>query len=449
MVDEDLRRLEREATRGDPGACLALVQALRRAGRPDDAVAALRLAWRDPAARAELARVPAWTHARGPDRTSYLDVRPLRSTPRLLWHLPDLDALPETRRDPLIGGSLGLITCRGRLRLDIVDPESGAVHASTPAEPRAHDGGLAPLTLAGEVLLVHGDGADARSQLRALTLDGRDLLRVELALERDVPRVWELRGGGALDPEASTRLKLPRGLRHRSAGYTVQGHGLVLGVAGRPRGAPVRAGFAGSVRLAPDREVIHAWSVTTTPRARDARHLALDRATGKVRWRGEGAVWAHDESGTALWLGREVAIRRADGALAWRRALEGEGGHPLALTPERVVALEGRAPRLVAMERATGRVVADLGPQHGGGPPYWSPVVVVARDVVYVAYGEGLLVAVTLGGERLWTVSMRELARALGLREPDAAARLHSLVPATDRLFARAFDGTIYAFGAA
>lgn len=440
MADDDLRRLERGANRGDPAACVALARALTRAGRRDDALVALRPAWRDRDARAELTNAPAWPRERGPDRTAYLDVRPIRTAPRLLWHLPDPGAMTWTCATSPIGGDLGLIAYRGReLRVDVLDPDTGTVRASTPIEARPHlDARMPRITLAGDVLLVHHDEGDDRSTLRAIEpASGADLYRLELALEPGVPRLWELRG--ATPPGAAASLRLPRWLRHQCGGYTVQGHGLLVGMGGRPRRGP-----SPSVRLEPAREVIHVWKATVRPE--DRRHAAIDRATGAMRWKGEGLVIAHDDGGALLWHDRELALRRADGAIAWRRAFAGGSGEPLALAPEAVVVRERAWPHLLVLERATGQVVADLGPQHAGGPPYRDPVVVVARDVVYVAYGDGRLAALTLSGERLWSVSLHDLARDLGLRSP-FASRLHSLVPATDRLFARAAEGTIYGFG--
>ncbi len=434
MADDDLRRLEREATRGDPGSSLALAQALRRAGRADDAVSALRPAWRDPAVRAELAEVPIWTHPRGPDGTGYLDVRPLRATPRLRWHLADPGAAPYARQDPLIGGPLGLVTCRERLKITVLDPETGAVHATTPVAASTDNPGAPPLSLAGEVLFVH---CDEHGEVRAIhAFDDQDLYQVPLALARDEVRAWDVRDP-TNRPGAPTALRLPAGFRHDVPyGYTVQGHGLLIGLGELRRGLTRPSMWIGDrLRFAPADEVIYTWLSTNNLNA--ARHAALDRATGDVRWQGQGVVEAFDGAGVVTsYCMREVTLRDPAGAEVWTLR---DGHRFRAMGPEVVVTTLTRTIDDLAVstttliDRRRGDLV-EIGP---------ADVVAVARDVVYAA-SAGALRAHALDGTRLWELSLVDVARDLGLPDPEAAARVHALAPATDRLYAKAADATVY-----
>lgn len=434
MADDDLRRLERDAAHGpggEPNVCLALARALRRAGRPDDAVNALRRAWRDPAVRAELARVPAWTHPRGPDGTRYLDVRPLRATPRLRWHLPDPRAAPYARQDPLIAGPLGLVTCRERLKITVLDPETGAVHATTPVGTDTDDPGAPPLTLAGEVLFAH---CDEHGEVRAIhAFDDQDLYQVPLALERDEVRAWDVRDATRRPAEPLT-LQAPPSFRHDVPyGHTVQGHGLLIGLGALRRGLTRPGMWIGDrLRFAPADEVIYTW--VSANDMNTSRHAALDRVTGAVRWQGQGEVEAFDGAGVVTsFCMREVTLRDPAGAEVWTY----RGHRFMAAGPEVVLtttAEPGEQPTLCLIARPQGDVQGDVGP---------SDVAAVARDVVYAAHG-GALRAHALDGTRLWELPLVDLARDLGLPDPERSARVHALVPAPDRLYLKAADATVY-----
>lgn len=435
MPDDDLRRLERDASRGEPGASVSLAHALRRAGRADDAVGVLRAARHDPTTRAELARLPAWTHARGPDRTSYLDVRPIRERPRLRWHAPPPPGLGPPLEVMLLGGLAGL-AAKLVGAVVLLDPETGDNRATVPLDP-PEGGGASKISLAGEALFVHDD---ARGVLLAVhTADGRELHRTTLPLEPRVGRAWRL-GDPTRPPEDPVTLRLPLELRRAAPhSFTVQGHGLLVGLAASPRGA--RA-FTWT-RLAPGPDAVHAWLVGRGRDEDPGLHVALDRTTGAVRWRAPGVLVALDHVGALTRRGRGITVRDPDGVARWSRDLV-FGPDELALTPEALVVGDGRLPRLLVLDRETGRLRADLGSYLGSRPPFDAPRVAAARDVVYVAFPHGDLVAHSLDGARLWELSLRDLARELGRPDP-AAGRARVLVPAPDGLYAAAGDGTIYA----
>lgn len=448
MADEALRRLERAATEGEPLARvderLAWARALRRAGREGDALDALGPCWRAPAVRAELASIPAWTHRGGPDGTAALDVEPLRAAPRLRWHLPDPTACAYARQDALLGGPLGLVTCRGRLAITVLEPETGAVHATTPVGTSHAEPGAPPCSLAGEVLFLHCDEHGEVRVVHAFT--DQDLHQVPLALARDEVVVWDV-PDPTRPPGPARPLRLPEGFRHDwPYGRTTQGHGLLVGLGALRRGQTRPSMWIGdSLHLGPAPGALYAWLSTNYVNA--ARHACLDRDTGAVRWQGQGSLAAWDRGGVVAEHVDALALLDPEtGAARWRAE-----ARLLALGPGAVVVdaprdddppVGGRDEREVrVLDRATGRARASLGPLPTSAP------VALARDVVYLAR-EGVLAAFGLDGAPLWRVPLEPLARELGL-DPARAARVHALLPAPGRLYAKAHDGTVYCFAAA
>lgn len=437
MADDELRRLEREAQSGDPAARIEWARGLLRAGRDAQALELLGARLDDPAVRAELAHLPQWTHPEGPDRRAHLDVAPVR-TPRLRWHLPDPQACAYARQDGLLGGMLGLVTARDFLAITVLDPQTGRVHATTPVGTGngPERSGAPPLSLAGELLFVHGDEQGWVRGIHAWK--DKDLYSHPLKLARDEVRAWDVTGE---KPRGGEALAILPGFRHDVPyGYTVQAHGLLIGLGALHAGLRRPSMWIGDrLRLRPGRDVVYAS--LSTHHVNVAKHVALDRATGAPRWTGPGCVDAFDERGALVTHLREVTLRDAsDGAVRWTRFLEGNSRRHVVFGPKAVVmAHGGERVGLKVLDRASGEIVGDLGAAERDA------AIAGARDVVYVARA-GALHALGLDGTALWTVPLEDLARELKLPDPEQAARVHSIVPAPARLYAKAWDGTVYCF---
>lgn len=433
MADDELRRLERAASTGGAPERIEWARALLRAGRDGEAMGALGATPDDPLVRTELARFPQWTHLDGPDGRRHLDVAPVRSAPRVRWHLPDPEACAYARQDGLLGGPLGLITSRGFLAITVLDPATGRVHATTPVGTGngPERSGVPPLSLHGELLFVHGD---EQAWVRSIhAWKDQDLWSLPLRLARDEVRAWDATGE---KPGPATPVVLPPRHRHDVPyGYTVQGHGTLLGLGALHAGQTRPSMWIGDrLRLRATPDVVYAS--VAAEHVNVSRHVVLDRATGAPRWSGEGVVEAFDQDGALVEHLGELALRDArDGAVRWRRKVD---AYPLVLGPRAIVVAAGEQHRaLRVLERATGEPVADLGERDRDG------AVAGARDVVYVA-GHGALTARGLDGATLWTLDLAEEARARTLPDPTRAARVHALLPAPGRLYAKAWDGTIW-----
>lgn len=384
-------------------------------------------------ARAALAGVPAWTGREGPGRTHALDVRPITREPRVRWLLADPEANPYARQDGVLGGPLGLITTRGALAITVLDPETGAVRATTAVtgEDPATTGGP-PISLAGEVMLLR---LDDHAQVRAVhAWDDVDLHQVPLQVARDQVVAWEL--GDPLTPPGRARtLALPK-LRHdHPMGRTGYGEGLLLAVGALGPGVTKPSFWIGdSLSLLASRELVLASLSCNC--VNDSRLAALDRATGAVRWTAPGTVEAHDERSVVAELLGKVTLHDArDGATVWTH--EGRGGpddharvgvralgRDLVALQVGVPGAPRDGPRLLRLlDRATGATLGDA------GPIGWSEPVALARDVLYRSTADGVA-AHARDGTRLWSL--------------DLAARVQTLTPMTDRLVVKTSDGTVW-----
>jgi hypothetical protein len=130
-MDVELRTLERAALAGGARERLAWARGLERAGRRDEAVAALLPARADPAIRAHVEGLPAWSHPDGDaGRTFFLDAMPVARTPVVRWstHVPfDQDAT-------LLASPLAIVA-EGRSTVHVLDPATGAARELTLTSP--------------------------------------------------------------------------------------------------------------------------------------------------------------------------------------------------------------------------------------------------------------------------------------------------------------------------
>jgi len=394
------------------------------------------------AVRAALAEAPAWTTLEGPGRTHAIDVRPITRAPRVRWHLADPEANAYARQDGVLGGPLGLITARGALAITVLDPETGAVRATTPvtgADPATTGG--PPISLAGEVMLLR---LDNHAQVRAVhAWDDVDLHQVPLQVARDEVVAWEL--SDPLTPPGKARaLTLPR-LRHdHPMGRTGYGEGLLLAVGALGPGVTKPSFWIGdSLALHASRELVLAS--LSCNNVNSSRLAALDRASGAVRWTAEGTVEAFDAQGVAAeHLGSVTLHDAADGAKRWthvgragpddhsRTAVRALGADLVALQ----VGVPGGprdGPRLLRLlDRESGTVLGDA------GPIGWDEPVALARDVLYRSTKDGVA-AHARDGTRLWSLDLAALARAEGL----TPSPVHALTPMTGRLVVKTRDGTV------
>src|SRR3954470_10687313 len=108
-MDEELRRLEQQVTRGEEGAKLPLARALERAGRISDALELV-------------AGTPAWCGLFGDaGKSRFMDVEPIRKAPRVLWRSGEPRVWGGR---PEIASELGVFVHDGDA-LAALDPETG------------------------------------------------------------------------------------------------------------------------------------------------------------------------------------------------------------------------------------------------------------------------------------------------------------------------------------
>lgn len=387
--------------------------------------------------------MPAWTELGGPGWTHALDVRPIAREPRVRWHLADAEANPYARQDGVLGGPLGLITARGALAVTVLDPETGAVRATTAVtgQDPATTGGP-PISLQGEVMLLR---LDPHAQVRAVhAWDDVDLYQVPLRVARDQVVAWEL--PDPLTPPGTARtLTMPK-LRHdHPMGRTSHGEGLLLAVGALGPGVTKPSMWIGdSLTLHASRE--HVLASLSCNNVNSSRLAALDRTTGAARWTAEGTVEAHDALGVAAeHLGSVTLHDAADGAKRWTHVgRAGPGDHSrvaVRALGRDVVALQvgvpggpRDGPRLLRLlDRATGAVLGDAGPIR------WDEPVALARDVLYRSAADGVS-AHARDGTPLWRLDLAALARERGL----APSPVHALTPLTGRLVVKTRDGTVW-----
>ena len=370
-MDEDLRRREREASAGgaDAAACLAAGQALLRGGRRDEAFQALVPARDDPAVRALLAELPAWTH---PDacagRTRWVDVPPLRWGPVLRWRT-DL-----RHGQGLLAGPLGVVVNgpRGYSVLDLQDGE--------PQDERAGPGarGFLPgevLAWAGTRLLVRTGG-----RVRLVEPPGREgPPGPELAgLEQHSLAALCGPGGVVVLDAARGRVRAWRAVEDRFAlaweRARPPGQDLVLG------GGLVAGGGLVVVQLTG--ESLRVLDLTSgEDRFAAGRATALVDAAGVVASGPGGRVIAFDPSGAVRWSAPGLQM-------------------PVALAPGVVVAWD-EGIRLVVLDRESGAERVRL--------PVTADGVAAARDALYWWRNEPhpCLGLVGLDGGSLWELDLR------------------------------------------
>lgn len=394
MSDRELREHERAVAEGGGAAArIAWARALERAGRHADALSALLAGRDEPAIRAELARVPAWTERAPGDEedgmlcarwrrehrrrhSRWLDAPGLIEPPEVLWKVGLGDAVDQSgeggeeglatwgRGSPLLLASpLGLVhaDADGSLPLECRDPESGALRWISPAQD------LFDLRIAGELLI-----STYEQQVTA-----HDLWTGE--------RSW------SWSPPDRDDLLLLRSRLRLAAGRVVLDHParrrpLSLDLA---TGEPVRrSGSVGGV-----------WIARTT-RGIVARNVV----TNDVLWRGRGdAPFFEDPSGVVA-SGRRGGLigYDANGLRLWE--LDGPVW-PAALGSSLLIAFRGTGAgaALIAIDRGDGAVTQVLPPL----PDVRRSVLAFTQDAIYVAEDPGIpggtaVLGISLRGELLW-----------------------------------------------
>jgi len=388
-VDAELRTLERAALSGGARERLAWARGLERAGRRDEAVAALVPVRDDHAVRAHLEALPAWTHLDGnPGATDFLDARPVARTPHVRW---TVDVSAETQF--LLASPLVLVTLDEDGHLVAIDPGTGAMrHIPTP--PLRFE--CLELRLAS---LIHDDDETGvlvvdlvTGTTRAVPDPGRAAVHTS-ARDRDfMVRVLtsDLVEAFSTEPNGAVREKLWR--------FPASGH-LDEDLAG-----------CADVKIGPNSVVLLG-----------AAHFAvLDRATGALVFRGEGGDVGVDALGVLHLNPPSLSVHDAVGKRVWSRTLD-DGGVELALSPDVLVIANGGATCI--LDRRTGWPV--------GVVREYRHVHAVIGDVVYTS-AAGSLEARRLSAEVLWSFDAGGIIDAfaaldarifLGVRSPDGESR--------------------------
>ncbi len=417
LTDESLRALERAAA-ADPSRTRALAKALERAGRADEAWVALCRAVDQPDVRAELATRPAWTPAGGPGRTHALDLPPVKREPRARW-------TARAPGDRLLASPLGVVVTTGRgTPVAVLDPTSGRLRWTPSSATRDAwlDRGWLLAHFAGEELhawrLWNEPGEDDPTA-------GHERLPSGLVQARIAP------AGGTQLLRDVRPLRLPDGLDARgrdargAGGRVVTGPGdwnallvadLLL--------SSTQAGFEGP------------WTTT-----------ALDLERGAPLWRAPGRLVAADLQGTALaGDGERLVVRDVKGGEAWTapgllRAL-GPGVALVELRRAGGLVLSAGADddhashadvtfELRVVDRATGRLRADLGPYLPARASAGRASPILVRDRIYVP-DKGDVVCRGLDGQVPWSVDVAELGGNGRARVVDLAPLPGALVVLLD-----------------
>lgn len=179
---------------------IAAARALERAGRRDAAQEALLAAWRDASAREELARHPAWTHPLGDaGRTRSIDAAVPLKKPGPMWTRELRGAYS------LLAGAAGVVVDAQQETL-LLDPNDGqevarfpgralalagdevvvrapdgaltwhAPHGTGPTRTVQPGGGLDPIAVAGDLVLIVGTARRGVTALRLLPEAGAERL---------------------------------------------------------------------------------------------------------------------------------------------------------------------------------------------------------------------------------------------------------------------------------
>ena len=376
MADEDLRRLEREATANDPAACMRYAGALEREGRRAEAARALRRAIDSEAAREVLAGYPAWAHPWATaGRARSLDVEPVVARPRVLWtakvdHGPGLSSSQTAwSSHRLLASPLGVVCATDR-GVVVLDPDSGAERWHRNWAKRALAGGSPwrpQLEIHGQTLLVWNGDALWRNDLATGKAHGE--LRAPWATQALLDRGLLV----AVEEDAIVA---------RSVGREAQGEELWR--APRPRGELV---------LAAAEDQVFIWSQGVI--------AAHDRSSGEERWQEFGsATFLADREGLVTLAEDPPRLELRDAKGQPVRRIE-EGTWAFALTRDLVVVGVGGAQAVAVVERASGAQTMLPALRAAGAP-------IVARDVIYGATDEACsrLGACRASGEQLWGLDL-------------------------------------------
>ncbi len=348
MSDETLRHLEREAA-SDPLARVRLARSLERAGRRDDALAALLPAIDVSDARAEVARfVGASTVARGD--IIYVDAAPVVMKPAVRWRTPVTTA-PSVS---LVASELGIVVLSA-FETVALDARTGRARWRAASElPPSH---RPRAWICGSVLLVVTPGS----------LVARDL--------------WT---GGELFrlPGAETLVAVADGVAVFRNGSTVTARSLAN----------------------PTKPVTTLWTATFNKTGavaaggslvvvEDAHGMVcMDSTTGTVRWKAPGTDSVVDSDGVGAWIEATNSAPRPSRSRQEQRVLYTPDGRPAwqrrdgltlrGLAPEVAVAVKIRGYRRhwASIDRASGRVLGVISAN--------MTAIAGARGVIYVASGD-------------------------------------------------------------
>src|SRR5579883_1249167 len=360
-MDVELRTLERAALAGGARERLAWARSLERAGRRDEAVAALVPVRDDPDVRAHLDALAAWRRiAADAAGSSFLDARPVAREPVVRW----TTEVP-VERPCLLASPLAVVATDDHGCLVAMDPATGA-----PRNLPQHRCFLPTLEL-GLATLVFQDRNGHERALDVVTGKSRDLANVARARAhtsmRDRDFVVRLLDARAVEAHIAE----PQGtLGSRLWRYPPKGELAEILVSG------------GGVAITPTRVLVRT----------ENELIVLDRATGALVFRGEGDFVVADALGLVGQRRRSVFAYDWSGRLLWSKG-QRSSAVPRALAPRRVLVAGGGAS--LVLERDGGSAI------HETAIPGW-PLGVV-RDVVYLR-SPSRLEARTLEGEKLWSL---------------------------------------------
>ncbi len=435
LSDESLRALERAAA-ADPSRTLGWAKALARAGRADEAWVALCRAVDQPDARAELATRPAWTHAGGRGRTHALDLPPVKREPRVRW-------MARAPGDRLLASPLGVVVTTGRgTPCVVLDPTSGRLRWTPSSATR-------DAWLDRSWLLAHFAGEELHAW-RLWNEPGEEhpvvgherlpsgLVQLRVRAEDD-GAPW---GPGAVSVLHDVRpLRLPDGLQGRGRDVRGGGGRVVTGPGDWNAFVLAADGARGDVDLlvasGQPREGL--WTTTV---------FEIDR--GGERWRAPGRLVAGDARGVVLAVqdgqGDRLMLRDAGGGEMWSAVGELRAlGADVALVELLQTSEEGLdtwddddhashasfTSHLRVLDRATGRLRADLGPYAPARASAGRASPILVRDRVFVP-DRGDVVCRGLDGQVPWSVDVAEVAGNPRARVVDLAPLPGALVVALD-----------------
>ncbi len=294
VIDDELRDLERTAREADrPGARLRWARALRRVGREDEALEALRPALADAAVRREVGTFAAWTHPDGGAGGAFaVDVAPLRGRPEVLWRTRVGGALmPWLLASPLA------VVVGGDGRTLVLEPDTGAVRRQLESGGLPHGPTIRGdrIVLPAQTLLAERDLTDGTSRFGAL-----------------IPHDLGLRVAGDLLLTAS-RAGLDA---HRLPALDAAGQPEPLWSRPLPGGMDPRP-FATRLIVCGDRVVTR--GEVHVDEAAPVTHVVRELGGGAELFRVDAAEYAiGDAAGILVTDAKGVALRGLDGAERWR-----------------------------------------------------------------------------------------------------------------------------------